>query len=89
MNPWRIAVVIELETDDRRLHPDRINYAPRTVEETKITRQAVIDNLLRTDRVILVTGPEIMRAILETTELAMSIVGMPVAFTRPPEGDHE
>jgi hypothetical protein len=86
---WRIVAVVEMETNDPRLSPDRINHAPRSAEETATTRQAVLDNLLRTKRVILVTGPEMMEGLLETHELAAQIAGVHAQMFSRPAADYE
>ena len=84
---FRIAVILEIETDNPTLEPDTFNRLTGTVDGTAAVRAAVISTLpAGVRRVVAVTSPDLMKAMLQTHELAMEIVGMDQFFSRPPAG---
>lgn len=89
----RIAVILEVETDDPLFDTDRFNDSDHnaTPEGTALLREHTVAACLKPGgikRVVAVTGPELMKALLRTHELAADITGMGDMFNRPkPEYD--
>lgn len=88
MPKHRIAVILEIESSDRLFETGRFNETPRTVDATKALRAAVLKalgNPPAVKRVVAVTGPELMKALLQTHEMAAEISGVGNMFSRPPD----
>lgn len=82
----RIAVVVEIETDDPALSYAKIDAAHDSVANTEAIRRAILHTMPGgVKRVVLVTSPELMKSLLQTHELAAEIAGMDQMFSRPPE----
>jgi hypothetical protein len=82
----RIAVVVEIETDDPALSYDKINAAHESARNTEAIRRAIMHTMPGgVKRVVLVTSPDLMKALLMTHELAAEITGMDQMFSRPPD----
>jgi hypothetical protein len=87
--PYRIAVILEIESTDPMFQEDRFNTMHVTAEGVEALRRAVLRALPGgVKRVVAVTGPQLMKAMLETHEMAMEITGLGPMIARPPE-DYE
>lgn len=81
---FRIAVILEIETANPVLEAKRINRLAETVDGAAEIRAAVIGSLPGgIKRVVAVTGPELMKDMLRTHELACEAAGVDI-FSRPP-----
>ena len=86
---FRIAVILEIETDDPRLSADACNNAHESAAATAEVRRAILRTLPGgVKRVVAVTGPEMMKLLLRTHETAAEIAGVADIFSRPPR-DYE
>lgn len=86
--PFRIAVILEIETDDPRLSAENCNAASESARATERVRVALMGTLPKgVRRVVAITSPELMRTVLHTHELACEITGVSM-FQRPPR-DYE
>lgn len=86
---WRVAIILEIETSNPALSADAVNHAHDSTGNTVALRKAVMKSLPQdVKRIVAVTGPELMLALLRTHELAAEISGVGDMFSRPP-GDYE
>lgn len=86
---FRVAIILEIETSNPALSADVVNRAHDSAADTEALRKAVLKSLPQdVKRVIAITGPELMKALLQTHELAAEISGVGNIFSRPP-GDYE
>jgi hypothetical protein len=84
----RIAVILEVETDDPLFDSETFNDSKHneTPEGTALLREATVRACVAPGgikRVVAVTGPELMKALLRTHELAADIAGLGGMFSRP------
>lgn len=78
-----IAVLVVLETDDARLDPERVDVS--TAAAAAATRRAVIENLPRLTRVVMVTTEEEARIICEALDFVMRWAGRDDLIAKPPK----
>lgn len=84
-----MAIILEIETSDPALSADVVNSAHDSAANTVALRKAVMKSLPQdVKRIIAVTGPELMKTLLRTHELAAEISGVGDIFSRPP-GEYE
>ena len=83
-------MILEIETDDPVLSADAVNNAHDSAAATARLRRAILRNLPGgVKRVVAVTGPEMMKTMLQTHEMAAEIAGVHATiFSRPPR-DYE
>lgn len=83
-------MILEIETDDPVLSADAVNNAHDSAAATEKLRRAILRTLPGgVKRVVAVTGPEMMKAMLRSHELAAEIAGVhETVFSRPPR-DYE
>jgi hypothetical protein len=89
MTKRSIAVLVLIETDDKRLFPEKIDLS--TIAGTARLRQAVIDNLPKMTRVVMVTSEATARMMAEAHAMAAGMglgeIEMPPANYIPPTRD--
>ena len=77
-----VAVMVLIETDDKRLWPEHLDVS--TPGKVAALRRALVAAMPQLSRVVLVTGEDTARLMVEAHKAAAAASGIEVV--RPPEG---